>query len=311
MLMLIKCPPLFIFWLLSGGRTVYMGISGGYGQIFDVCFLLLSRLFGAKCYIHHHSFNYLNKRFFLTQWLISVAGKAATHIVLCDCMAESLKAQYPNSVKTTITLSNAVFIDTPIVNDASKDKVDAPLKIGFLSNISKEKGIDLFISLIESVGDDTGLKVKALIAGPFQDAATQAIVMKRVGLLADRLDYIGPQYGSDKDDFLASLDVLVFPTPPFVNEAAPLVIYEALSQGTPVIAIDIGCIKGMIDEGAGIVVIDHESFQSKAIAQLMQWNDERDRLYQASQKARASFLETKQIAEQVLEQLCLDLMQGS
>jgi hypothetical protein len=44
-----------------GRKRSYIALSGGFGQARDACFIGLSRLFGAKVYIHHHSFAYLNR----------------------------------------------------------------------------------------------------------------------------------------------------------------------------------------------------------------------------------------------------------
>jgi glycosyltransferase involved in cell wall biosynthesis len=49
------------------------------------------------------------------------------------------------------------------------------------------------------------------------------------------------------------LDIFLFPTR-YVNEAEPLVIYEAMRRGVHVIACDRGSIAEMLRDGAGLVL---------------------------------------------------------
>lgn len=91
--------------------TLYVGLSGGVGQIFDSLFIICARLFGAKIYIHHHSFVYLNEvklynRFFF--W----AAAGSYHIALCDEMAARLASTYSIAGERILTLSNAAFLET-------------------------------------------------------------------------------------------------------------------------------------------------------------------------------------------------------
>src|SRR5450759_1362969 len=44
------------------GETLYMSISGGFGQLYEVLFLLLARLHGMRIFLHHHSYAYLDQR---------------------------------------------------------------------------------------------------------------------------------------------------------------------------------------------------------------------------------------------------------
>ena len=67
------------------GETLYMSVSGGFGQLYEVFFLLLARLHGLRIFLHHHSYAYLDQRKVLTRMLVSVAGSGSTHIA---CLLE-------------------------------------------------------------------------------------------------------------------------------------------------------------------------------------------------------------------------------
>src|SRR4051812_36370985 len=41
--------------------TLYIGVSGGAGQVIDLLFTLAGRFKGARIYMHHHSFAYIDQ----------------------------------------------------------------------------------------------------------------------------------------------------------------------------------------------------------------------------------------------------------
>ena len=43
------------------GETLYMSVSGGFGQLYELLFLLLARLHGMRIFLHHHSYAYLDQ----------------------------------------------------------------------------------------------------------------------------------------------------------------------------------------------------------------------------------------------------------
>ncbi len=84
------------------------------------------------------------------------------------------------------------------------------------------------------------------------------------------LQYVGPQYGEEKVQFLDSIDVLVFPSR-YVNEAEPLTVHEAMARAVPVLALDRGCIQEIVPSVAGTVLEDNENTVSRAADVLMEW----------------------------------------
>jgi glycosyltransferase involved in cell wall biosynthesis len=261
------------------GVKLYMSVSGGLGQVYDLLFALLARLRGMKLFMHHHSFAYLDIPRPFTRILIKVAGASAVHITLSRRMAERLKTIYEAS--QTVEVSNAVFC---FRNKIPVKKLCKKLHtIGFISNISAEKGVFKFLDLM-TVVEANDFPLRAKIAGPFHDSYVEQSVYMRLGLMK-KVEYVGPKFGADKDDFYDHIDVLVFPTQ-YANEAEPLVVLEAMSRGIPIITYNRGCIPEIVSEKCGIVIDTNDDFVLTAIEKLQAWMSD-PRAFEAASLASA------------------------
>ena len=280
---------LSFFKLRPESRDIlYLSPSGGYGQIYDIFFTVLARLGGSKIFFHHHSYAYTSKPKRIAGLLISIAGEKATHIVLCDDMAEKL-AHFYHSARNTFVLSNATVIRgyyKPIQPYRSSMK-----KIGFLGNISSSKGIFEFLEVMRVLSkDSSGTGINGIIAGPFEDELVENKVRAIIKNLAN-VSYVGPKYDEEKVKFLSEIDVLLFPTK-YENEADPLTIHEALTCGLPVIAWQRGCIESVLDNEAGLVIKQADNFVKLAVERLLMWNSSGTEYRRASTSAyeRSLFL---------------------
>ncbi|SAL86429.1 glycosyl transferase, group 1 [Caballeronia arvi] len=229
-----------------GKKKTYLSLSGGFGQFRDLAFIVISRVFRAKIYIHHHSFAYLNKRKAITLLCVWAAGPRSDHIVLCERMAVLLSKQYQTRPNRISCLSNAAFLSSEERGMGRRQL----RTVSFLSNITFEKGISTFF---EVAGELKARKVpvRFMIAGPvaldvkgWLDLALAA---------APEVQYVGPQYGLEKTRFFSQTDLLVFPST-YPNEAEPVTILEAFSFGVPVIATALGCIPSLVSDERGFVV---------------------------------------------------------
>jgi glycosyltransferase involved in cell wall biosynthesis len=261
----------------KGGRSFYLACAGGHGTVYDLMLVTIARIVGLRIHLHHHAFSYITRRPLLTRLLLRVAGTGALHICLCRHMAERLGAQY-GSVRKTVVLSNAALI-TPGVLHGSGDT----LYLGYMSNLIASKGLDRAIEVMRHVCASRR-KVKLIVAGPIVDATGAKLIAGAQREFADAFEYRGPVYGSDKEVFFDSIDVFLFPTR-YVNEAQPLVVLEALAQGIPVIANDLGCIGDDISTLGGIVVAADSEFVAVAVQAIAQWAEDRAALAEASKRA--------------------------
>ncbi|CAH9018347.1 glycosyltransferase family 4 protein [Candidatus Nitrosacidococcus sp. I8] len=259
-------------------KILYMSISGRFGQIYEILFLLVARLQKIRIFLHHHAFTYLEEYSLLTQMLFKVSGNC-THITLCSGMASQLKALYPGKY-TVISVSNIVHF----LNEISSVPRTQLQTIGFLSNISEEKGVFEFLDLVK-LCEENNLPIKAKLAGPFQDKETELKVKDRLKAL-HTIECIGPQYGKNKELFFNSIDVLIFPSH---NEAEPLIIHEVMQHGIPVITYNHGCISEIVDAKYGYVIASHEEFVSLALKQIKEWLAHLDKFQAASIATKIQF----------------------
>jgi glycosyltransferase involved in cell wall biosynthesis len=284
------------------GETLYMSVSGGFGQLYELLFLLLARLHGLRIFLHHHSYAYLDQRKVLTTLLVSIAGSGSTHITLSDGMAAELQRTYRHA-RRVVVISNAVLLLEETGSSVAPHQMLA--KIGFLGNISEEKGVFEFLAIAEKL-EANGIPIRALLAGPFQDSEIERRVRERLTRLRS-VDYVGPKYGPSKSAFFREIDVLLFPTR-YVNEAEPLTIHEAMMHGVPVIAYGRGAIGEIVSSVCGLVIDPAREFVSPAVAQLQAWRESPWALQQASKAARERFNEicadNKERWESVRAELC-------
>jgi glycosyltransferase involved in cell wall biosynthesis len=249
-------------------RTIYLSISGGYGQIYDIFFIMLGRLSGCRKILHHHNYTYLLKPNTITRVLMRIAGKKTMHITLCNDMAKRLRRHYGcvDNVDNIVVISNAALIRLCIPPYLALR--DSLKKIGFIGNISDAKGIFEFLDVFRYLSEKhPNLNIHGLIAGPFEDAKVERQVLSDLKDLAN-VSYVGPKYESEKVDFFRSIDALLFPTK---NEAEPLTIHEAMATGLPVIAWQRGCIKDIISSESGFVVNQQDDFVKSAVEQILLW----------------------------------------
>ncbi len=223
--------------------AVYISLSGGLGLLYDLIVAAAARLKRHRLIFHHHSFSYLTKSSPIMRAIIGVAGEDQVHIALCSIMAARLRERYNHKLQIEV-ISNFAFLGVP-----ASDSVDSGRGlsvIGYLSNISFEKGIDRFLDIMAALRA-RGSRLTGRIAGPFADESVRHYVETRIADIGG-IEYVGPVFGDGKSRFLSSIDMLIFPTR-YVHEAQPLVIYEAQAAGVVVSASDRGCIAQMVPAG--------------------------------------------------------------
>ena len=263
-------------WLgLRGNlRTIYVGLSGSYGQVYELAFVILARVQRLRIFMHHHSYAYLRRRRVVTQMLVTAAGPAASHIVVCRDMERCLKALYPR-VGSVFVLSNAAML--PIAN-AGRPR-SALRKVGFLSNISYEKGINEFLQVMARIRSER-LEITGLIAGPFMSSKVEVAVLTAIRGETG-VKYVGPQYGKGKEAFLSEIDTLLFPSK-YEHEADPLTVHEAMRHGVPVICSNRGCLASVVSQESGLVIQDDFAFVDTASSHLTRWYEHPDEFAAAS-----------------------------
>jgi glycosyltransferase involved in cell wall biosynthesis len=290
--------------LRAPSGELYLALSGGLGQVVDLMYVLIARTFRQRIFIHHHSFAYINASSFLNRCFFACVRDEA-HIVLSHGMAAALNERYGLDSKKLHVVSNAAFHDSAVreYGAPAQDSAAAPLQIGYLSNITHEKGFVEFFEILARLRHH-GTDFRAHIAGPV-DSASRAQFENLLGAAAN-VEYHGAVYGEKKLQFYRQLDVFVFPTK-YVNEAEPLVLYEAMDAGAYVIACDRGAIREMLADDAGLVLASADVVDA-ACKRIRELSDDRSALAMARQISLTRIHQIRAEAKIELERLLNDML---
>lgn len=265
--------------LTGRAGAVYQSLSGGAGLLYDLGVVAAARLRGRNIVFHHHSFAYINARSAVMALIVRLAGARGRHAVLCPTMGMGLDQRYGPGLAVEV-VSNLAFFDLKDIAVVPRTRLGA---IGYLSNISREKGIDRFLDLIKGLRE-RGSAVRAVIAGPIGDREVEAEVKARCAAIGG-CDLVGPVYGAGKADFFASIDLFVFPSR-YVNEAQPMVMFEALEAAVPVVGTQRGCMRDLPAGDAVILLDEQGSNVGDILDQLLAWEHDPTRFAVAAAAAR-------------------------
>lgn len=218
--------------------VVYVAMSGGWGLVYDIVFVLIARMRGVRLVLHHHCFAYCDRRSILMALLVRLAGRTQIHVVLGRQMQQSFARLYPLAPLGRV-LSNAAYATAA---PRPSPRTGRLRTIGFLANLTREKGIDGFVALVADLRQK-GFTGEALVAGPICDPELARVLSRQANRYG--ITMLGPLDAASRDAFFARLDLFVFPTR-YANEAEPLVVIEAQRAGVPVAASQRGCIPDML-----------------------------------------------------------------
>lgn len=276
-------------------KAIYAALDGGYGLIYGIVIAAVARLCRFRLYLHHHSFAYINCPSKLLHILAKIAGPEATHIVLCPLMSERIRQSYP-AIKSVRVVCSTAFV--PQFDPYEKRRFPE-LRVGLLSNLTADKGLDTAIELLQKALS-RHIPLRLILAGRAHDKAAKMSIDAAMAEFGQHLEYLGPISDEEKHSYFQNLDIFLFPTC-YINEAQPRVILEALSYGVPVITRARSCIPGDVGPDAGICIPEHLDFVEAALPVLQKWVEDPASLTRTSAKAlqRSHDLHTK--ARQGLE----------
>jgi glycosyltransferase involved in cell wall biosynthesis len=145
-------------------------------------------------------------------------------------------------------------------------KRDEPRKdILYLGRLEmSQKGIDLLVRAYAEIAPST--RQALVIAGSGPDEGRIRELVDDLGL-EDRVLFPGAVPAAARFDLLASAEVVAMPSR---YESFGMVAAEALAVGTPVVAFDIPCLRGVVSSTGGILVppFDIDAF-ARALARML------------------------------------------
>ena len=287
-------------FVLLGARlrdysTLYLAPHSGAGLTCSCLIVLASRCFGYALTLHYHSYRNVGRYSWLMATFIAICGHDAMHVVLAPPMARDLQRLY-HQARRVVVVSNTIFVAP---RQVARQFGARRLRIGHLSNLSREKGIGTVLQCMHEL-KRRGMDVELWLAGPAEDGDTSALIARAQAEFADSVSYLGRLGPREVARFYEDIDVFLFPTF-HEHEAEPLVLIDAVSAGVPVIATDRGCIDYLI--GSAGSVLPATRFVERAVEQIALWADHPDMLAAASDRACARFAEVHHQSAMQLEQL--------
>jgi glycosyltransferase involved in cell wall biosynthesis len=247
----------------KSNKQIYTVFESGLGIIYNFAIIGMARMLKYNIILHHHTSRHTLGRQRSFALLQRVAGPSCLHVVLSQKMAVDLRLAYPN-IKKVLICENACHIPD---NDLTIAPTTLPhsLRVGFLSNLCVEKGLDVIMDAATKCRD-LGLEIKFVLAGPTVDQAAEEILRNGQNRLGDYIEILGPIAAEAKSDFFKSIDVFLFPTR-YRFEAQPLVILEAMSYGLPIIVTDCGYLAELVGRH-GIVLGLNDCLPDKIVDHL-------------------------------------------
>ncbi|MDF1704805.1 MAG: glycosyltransferase family 4 protein [Aeromicrobium sp.] len=231
---------------LGRGGSVYVGGAGGELLWYQAVVVLLARARRQRIVFHHHNFSYLHERSTAMAALCRIGGGRLRHVVLGATMAQAMRASYPAATDVRV-VSNAALLGDPV---AAPRDVSGPLVLGHLSNLSRDKGLDLVIESARRLRG-AGVDATLVLAGPCADSDAELLVEQGRRDLGDALEVLGRIDADRVSEVYERIDLFVFPSR-YRNEAEPLVVLDAMRHGVETVGFDTGCVGELVATGFAV-----------------------------------------------------------
>jgi glycosyltransferase involved in cell wall biosynthesis len=134
-------------------------------------------------------------------------------------------------------------------NFRSKHGLDAARRIMlFVSRISPQKGLDMLLRAMDRLRKESADWTLA-IAGYDQEGYEPEVRGLITELkLDERVIFVGPLYGEEKDDAFAAAEVFVLPSR---SEGSPMIVLEAMAAGLPIMTTKAAPWEELLKHGCG------------------------------------------------------------
>jgi glycosyltransferase involved in cell wall biosynthesis len=160
-----------------------------------------------------------------------------------------------NTYKDVLYLKNGVpnMLSDSEFESISKDRSNSEVtRVLYLSNMIREKGYDVVLSIAKEVKEKNINKFKFDFAGGWASKEEEIYFKDFVHNhnLENLVVYHGLVKGEKKKTLFSKANLFIFPSS-YKKEVFPLAVLEALSYGLPVLAFDIGAVSEIINKFNG------------------------------------------------------------
>ena len=140
---------------------------------------------------------------------------------------------------------------------ASSDTSAKPIRIAFFGRLAEEKGTMVLLSAMRALGRTGGLTLDIYGDGPQREALQAAVDSEAE--LADVHLCGTVAYGAPLFDLLAEYSYVIVPS---LSDEQPRIVYDAYSQGVPVMASDTDGLRQCVQEGRTGLFFERGSAES-------------------------------------------------
>ncbi len=184
-------------------------------------------------------------------------GSSAGGVIL-GAEAAAMKAMKPYNVASRVLVSNELMRQSALSGGIQPERIrivpnfwpaasEAPLRnpkphVLYVGRLVIEKGVDVLIR----AAAQSGIHVRIVGAGPMESELRDLAAS-----LASPVTFVGPAWGSEVEAEMLAAAALIVPS--IWHEVSPLVVYQAMSLGVPVIASRVGGIPDLLDNGRGVM----------------------------------------------------------
>ena len=220
-----------------------------------------------------------------------IVEKLTARIAVSELARSTLKAHFDTDA---VVIPNGID-GQKYANAKVNPEYSGPNSIGFMGRFEEpRKGLQVLIDSLAIVARFIP-NVKYLIAGP---GDSEEFLKQLNPQLQSRIEFLGRLSDQEKESFLKSVDLYVAPNTG--GESFGIILTEALSAGTAVVASDIPAFKAVLENGeVGALFKNQDSADlAKVIVGLLR-DDERRKKLANNGKLSAQKYDWQVVAEQI------------
>ncbi len=253
----------------------------------DVAFLLIARTLGYRTVYQVHGGalpeDFFSGSYVLTSLLRWVLMRPDVVVLLAQVELDAYRRFVPGQRLEVVP--NAIDVGTLVAEPVSAKPHDS-LHLVYLGRLVENKGIfeilEALVALIEQ-----GRNLRLTIGGSGPDEGRLRAQVLALGL-KDRVVFVGPVFGDDKNRLWHTGHIFAFPT--YHREGLPYTLLEAMAAGAVPITTRVGAIPDVMQDGIHGLLVEAKApvALASAIARL---DDDRPLLANMAEAGRARVLE--------------------
>ena len=242
----------------------------------DGVFIIISKFFNKKVFVHWHGWNPANE-YLLEEKTLGFIKRSffkADHIKFLSVHFENKFKSLGFKNKTSL---GSTFVDDALVNETSKKtfKTNA-INLLFLSTVSKNKGIYIVISIFKELYKKYP-NISLIISGKGEELDNVRQLVARQGL--NNVSFTGFVSGKEKNLIYSKSHIYIFPS---MYEGMPTSLLEALCFGLPIVCSNVGAIPEFFEEKKMGYMIENTNSPNNFVEKIMTLLENKDLMIKMS-----------------------------